>query len=57
MDMRKFIVQVAEVHYSFREVEAESEEEAMEIAPGMEETLLEYSRTMDPEFWKVEEVK
>ena len=54
--MPKFIVQVAEVHFSFREVEAETAEEAMEIAPGMEESLLEYGRTMDPEFWKVEEV-
>ena len=59
--MPKFNVLVAELHYSFREVEAKDEEDAKrQIVDGEtdgDEVFLEYSHTLDPEHWKVEEVK
>lgn len=53
--MKTYIVQIREVHISHREVEAESAKEALEQAGGGEETFLEYSHTLDPRLWTVQE--
>lgn len=54
--MAKFIVGIREVHVSYREVEAESPEAAVEEAGGATEVMIEYSHTLDPELWSVEAV-
>lgn len=55
---KKFTVLVREVHVSHREVEADSEAEALEKVAGGEgdETFLEYSHTLDTNTWQVEGV-
>ena len=55
----KYLVQVREVHISHREIEAESAEQALSFVADQdgEETFLEYSHTLDPDLWTVEEVK
>lgn len=45
--MPKFIVEIPEVHYSIRKVEAESAEEALELAYDVDEIHLEYSHTLE----------
>ena len=50
----KYTILIPEVHYSFREVEAENEQEAIEKAFHAEETFLEYSHTLDDQFIKIE---
>jgi len=57
--MTKYIVGIREVHVSYREVEANSIEEALEIAPGSlgDDERLEYSHTLDTDTWSVEEEK
>ena len=47
--MKKYEVCVPEVHYSYRIVEANSEEEAIELGMGMgmEDEFLEYSHTLE----------
>ncbi len=51
--MALYIVEVQEVHYSHRIVEAGSEEEAKELAGDAEGFYLEYSHTGDSEHWNV----
>jgi hypothetical protein len=56
----KYIVTVYEVHSQIVEVEANSEEEARELASQMieeEDYGIEYSYTMDAEDWTVEKVR
>lgn len=55
--MAKYIVNVREVHVSMMEIEAESEEEAIkEVARGGgEEVALEYSHTLETDYWTVDE--
>jgi len=50
----KYIIHIPEVHYSFREVEAENEQEAIEKAWDAEETYLKYSHSLDAQFIKIE---
>jgi hypothetical protein len=56
---KTFYIGIREVHVSTRAVEAESEEEALAlIVNGVEdgeEVICEYSRTLDPDTWTVEE--
>mgnify|MGYP001546803263 CR=1 FL=1 len=56
---KKFYVGIREVHVSTRMVEAETAEEAMAlIVDGVEdgeEVMCEYSDTMNPDTWTVEE--
>ena len=54
MEKKKYTILIPEVHYSFREVEAENEQEAIEKAWDAEETFLEYSHTLDNQFIKIE---
>lgn len=58
--LAKYMIGVAELHYSYREVEAESAEKAIEVAKEMDELPdelhLEYSHTLDSDVWKVEPV-
>ena len=56
---KKYIVGIREVHVSHREVEADSPEEAINIAKRDLDTevMLEYSHTMEENTWTVEEVK
>ena len=44
--MKKYEVQVPEVHVSYRVVEAESEEEAIKLGMDAEETDFSYSYTL-----------
>jgi len=57
--MPKYYVLVKEVHDSYREVEADSPEEAIEkVAAGdldFKEERMEYSYTLDSEEWSTEE--
>lgn len=56
--MKKYMVSIKEIHYSNREVEAESEEEAKELAAdNADEINLEYSDTCDSSEWIVEEIE
>ena len=59
MSKKKFYVGIREVHVSTRMVEADTAEEAMAlIVDGVEdgdEVICEYSHTLDPETWTVEE--
>ena len=45
--MKKYEVCVPEVHNSYRIVEANSEEEAIELGMGMEDHLFEYAHTLE----------
>ena len=57
--MPKFIVSVREVHVQPYEVEAKDKEAAIKVVRdggGDVEDAFEYSHTLDPEFWTVEEV-
>jgi alpha-beta hydrolase superfamily lysophospholipase len=45
--MKKYEVCVPEVHNSYRIVEANSEEEAIELGMGMEDHFFEYSHTLE----------
>jgi len=54
--MPKYKVLIREVHVSHRIVEAKDEKDAIEEAGGGEETYLEYSHTLDPDTWTVEEI-
>jgi len=51
----KYTILIPEVHYSWREVEAENETEAIEKAWDSEETFLEYSHSLDAQLIKIEE--
>jgi len=55
--MKKYLVGIREVHVNTVEVLAESEEEAkMKCRDGeFDEIELEYSHTLDPDLWTVEE--
>jgi len=57
--MPRYYVLVKEVHDSYREVEADSPEEAIEkVAAGdddFKEERMEYSYTLDSEQWSTEE--
>ena len=57
--MPRYYVLAAEVHDSYREVEADSPEEAIEmVAAGdddFKEERMEYSYTLDSEEWSTEE--
>lgn len=44
---KKYLVSIPEVHYSMREVWAETEEDAKEEAWGADEVSSEYSHTLD----------
>ncbi|HUT58513.1 MAG TPA: hypothetical protein VNA25_11770 [Phycisphaerae bacterium] len=60
--MSKFHVQIREVHVNHVEVEAETEEEAKDIAEkmlarGVDDLSLEYSHTLSKDHWTVEEDK
>jgi len=57
MEKKKFTVLVREVHISHRDIEATSAEEAKALVADGEgdETYLEYSHTLDQDFWQVEE--
>lgn len=54
-----YYVHIREVHVSTREVEADSPEEALEkVKDGDgEETMCEYSHTLDDETWTVEDAE
>ena len=54
---KMFYVSVREVHVAIHEVEAESAEAAMQAVKDGESSLidLEFSRTLDPDTWTVEE--
>lgn len=56
---KRYIVSRREVHIQMVSVEAESKEEAIEkVAEGegeMMDNTLEYSHSLDPEYWTVEE--
>lgn len=58
-NMKKYVVNVREVHVQPVRIEATSKEEAIEkIVKGQGTTVddgLEYSHTLDSEFWTVEE--
>ena len=45
--MKKYEVCVPEVHNSYRIVEANSEEEAIELGMGMDDHFFEYSHTLE----------
>ena len=53
----KYNILIPEVHYSWREVEAKNETEAIEKAWDSEETFLEYSHSLDSQFIKIEVVE
>ena len=55
--MSKFYVMIREVHISTRLVEAANVEEALHDAGGADEVCCEYSHTLDPDCWTVEEHK
>jgi hypothetical protein len=57
--MSKFIVGIREVHVRMVEVEAESRDEAIDLADNTQEDdiHLEYSHCMNKDSWSVEEVK
>lgn len=58
-ETKKYLVGVREVHVSFREVTATSEDEAIQKVKDMddEEVYCEYSHTLDEDTWSVEESK
>ena len=45
--MAKFTVAIPEVHFSYRQVEAETPEDAIIMAGDAKETYMEYSHTID----------
>ena len=47
---KKYLVSIPEVHYSIREVWADTEEDAKEEAWGTDEVSCEYSHTLDSNF-------
>jgi hypothetical protein len=52
--MPKYLVEIPEVHYSVREVEATNPIEALDAAGDLgDEVAVEYSHTLDKEFWRV----
>jgi hypothetical protein len=55
----KWTIQIPEVHYSIREVEADTEEEAIDKALEDVDTEVhqEYSHTLDREFIKTDTLK
>lgn len=55
--MPTYLVSVREVHVAMRRVEANSPEEAKELAKenNGDEISLEYSHTLDDDLWTVEE--
>jgi len=56
--MKRYFVNVREVHISIREVVASSQKEAIEkVDAGEGEALdgLEFSHTLAPEYWTVDE--
>jgi hypothetical protein len=55
----KWTIQIPEVHYSIREVEADTEEEAIDKALEDLDTEVhqEYSHTLDREFIKTDTLK
>ena len=57
--MAKYYIGIREVHVSTVTVEADSEEEAMDLAADAagEEVMLEYSHTMDRSHFTVERVE
>jgi len=55
---RRFVVAIPEVHISYREVIAETEEEAIEKADEEgEEIDTEYSRTLDSDHYTIDSVE
>jgi hypothetical protein len=57
MSERKFLVLVREVHVSVRKVEATSADEAVDkVRRDGDWMYVEYSHTLDPATWTVEEV-
>jgi len=57
---KKFIVQVREVHINSISVEADSPEDAIDLVrdgDADDSISLEYSHTLDPDNWSVEEDK
>lgn len=55
--MPKYIVGIREVWVSHREVESQNPEEAKRLANDEYEMFNEYSHTLDPELWTVEEAR
>lgn len=54
----KYLVGVREVHISYREIEANSPEEAIKKADDVvTEVFREYSHDLSEELWTVEEIK
>lgn len=53
----KYRVLIREVYVSHRIVEANSEDEALQIAGDEEEDYLEYSHTLPKETWTVEKIE
>lgn len=52
---KQYLVGVREVHISTRKVWAKDENEAKLKAGQAEEIMLEYSYSLDQEFWSIEE--
>ena len=57
--MKKYVVLVQEIHYAHMAIEANSEEEAVNLVRDGEgeQIELEYSSTNDPDTWNVQEGK
>jgi len=55
--MKTYLVGVREVHVSYREVRANTSAEAFDMVRNGEgdEIFMDYSHTLDPETWTVEE--
>lgn len=56
---KKYLVGIREVHVSWRKISASSKEEAIKLVGDdvdNEEVYMEYSHTLDEEYWTVEEV-
>ena len=54
--MRKFLIKVPQLYISHREVEAENDDEAINLARDQEEFDLEYFCTLEEEQWQVTEI-
>jgi hypothetical protein len=55
--MPKYMVGVREVHIAHWSVEAANEQEAVELVEAQrgQEQFTEFSHTLDPEYWTVEQ--
>lgn len=51
--MPKYLVEIPEVHWSIREVEADNIMQALERAGDVEEVALEYGHTLNDSLWRL----